>query len=741
MSEVAPATSRRSGADEGGSAEPVILALLLTGLAAARFLLPFAPDRLFDVDPASVPGPLAALGPAASMWLDLLVLLVVGFTLQRESRRRGLDPWILGLGLLPLPVILLHARQDVLDAWRGFDWLAAALLAVALAHVVRVGEARRAAIAVLLGAVVVAGVRGVHQVGWEHAETVAFFDRHQAEILSARGWNPDSAAALAYERRLRQPEATGWVGFSNVFSGLAGAAALGLVGLLVLRRVDSPASDQSQPTARAEGAGGPVLLGLAGVGLAMLVGLNGSKGAILATGLGVATLALIVGPGRPLILRRPGLPVILVAVLTLVAVVARGLLGEDFAGERSLLFRWQYLQGAVGVFLAHPLFGVGPDGFQAAYLSHKPLTGPENVASAHAYSADWLATLGLSGAAWIGLLLLLPSRRRRPGEDEGIDAIQRRSRSAAGLAACVLVGAIGLLQFGVEHGVDATGAAVRLGGLAAGGLVGVVAWSVMGGLSARSIRLVALPPVVVLVAQAGIEMLLWQPGSVAICWAMVAAAATSRGIRSPGLRRGGLVVVSVTAVAVLAVALESTAIERRSEAAIRGLFQIEADGRATPEDRRSAADALAALIDTEGWFDSRPARGAVEQLMLAGGPADRQAGIELADRWYQRRPGAESAGLRAAVRVANVRVGEAAWEALAAVEDAIRFDPGSPRLRLARAELLASLGRMEEAKQEARYAVRLDQGRRLDPLVQFQPSELERVERLLGSDEAESPAE
>ena len=127
--------------------------------------------------------------------------------------------------------------------------------------------------------------------------------------------------------------------------------------------------------------------------------------------------------------------------------------------------------------------------------------------------------------------------------------------------------------------------------------------------------------------------------------------------------------------------------------------------------------------------------------MLAGAPEDRRAGVELADRWFEERPGAENAGLRASVRLADVRAGGSAEKALAAVEDAIRFDPGSPRLRLARAELLASLGRMEEARKEARHAVRLDQARRLDPLMQFRSSEIDRAERLLGADGAGPSAE
>ena len=97
------------------------------------------------------------------------------------------------------------------------------------------------------------------------------------------------------------------------------------------------------------------MVGLVAVCLAILVGINGSKGAIGATLLGVIVLGAAFGPGRDLLLKRPWIPVLASVGLVLAVVVARGMMGDDFAGERSLLFRWQYLVGAWGMAGSAPL--------------------------------------------------------------------------------------------------------------------------------------------------------------------------------------------------------------------------------------------------------------------------------------------------------------------------------------------------------------------------------------------------
>ena len=708
-------------------------AIALATLAALRFLSPFAPDRLFDVDPASVMGPFPAVGPSGAAFIDVVILLVATVALWRESRGRGLDPWLIGLGLIPLPIIIWHGADDLLDGWRGADWFAAVMLGVSLAHLVRAPDNRRMVISIMLAAIAVSGVRGFHQVFWEHGETVAFFDSNRELVLGSRGWIEGSPAALAFERRLRQPEATGWIGFSNVFSGLSGAGAVALVGILFARRsrVMSPLGGDP-----GEGAGGPVMVGLAAIGLAMLVGINGSKGAIGATLLGVVVLGAAFGPGHSFLGRRPWVPVVAAAGIVTMLVVVRGMLGDDFAGERSVLFRWHYLLGALGMVEASPVLGVGPDGFQAAYLATKPSTSPENVASAHSMGLDWIASLGFLGTAWLGLALLVCGRGSNAVPSEGTDVGISRVPLVA-VVICI-VGYIGYEQIRTEWPLDEVAIAIRLGGLAFGMVVGVSVWSSTERIAPDSLRLVGLASAVVVVAHAQIEMLFWQPAALAMGWVFLAAGGTARSGKATRWEtplRIGLAVVLLLATSLVGIfSVRAKLLEAEASMQIEALHRTLPDERVvTGTERIEVAGRLVDIIDATGWYDPRTVRGAIDQFLIVGTPEARRRAADLADRWFEARPGAESSGLRSATVLAEG--GSDADEAtllriLAAVDDAIRFDPTEPRLELARGEVLLRLDRPEEARESLARCEGLDDARGLDPLMQLGDDDRTRLEAL-----------
>ncbi len=705
-------------------------AVLLAFLAVLRLLLPFAPDRFFDVDPASVPGPFPAVGPGGAMLIDAVILVVAGSTLVRLVRRGpGLDPVLVALGMLPLPVVLWHARVDVLQAWRGFDWFAAAFLGVAMAHLVRVPSSRRAAVAILVGGIAAMGVRGGWQVFVEHGDTVAYFDAHRDEVLSARGWAEDSAAALAFERRLRQPEATGWIGFSNVFSGLAGAGAILLLAMLAAWRLRRRGSVEM---------GGPVVLGLIGVGLLMLVGINGSKGAIVACGLAVPVAALAVGPWIDADPRRLGRLAVAAGVVAMLAIAVRGLLAEDAFGDRSLLFRWHYAEGAASMVLEHPVVGVGPDGFQDAYLLHKPARSPENVASAHGMAIDWLASLGVTGLAWFGLAVSVVLRR---SDDRSEPPTTSSSSGRLGplLVAAAASITVLVVQAIVESPGDGAAIAVRFAAVAVGGLVGIAAFGVLGELDGRTVRRVAMAGAAVVLAQGQIEMLFWQPGSLAMCWAVLAIA----GDAAPRpLRVGRLAGPVVVGMGLIAAVLGSGVLKdgRRTAAALAPLHDAHARERGvTPAERRAIALGVSGLSEDDRWWDDRVIRGAIDQYMAAGGDDDVRQAMTLTARWCERRPGPQSWSARASVlQVATQRGLASAEMTLDAIDAAIAFDPTEPRRWIDRAELLVELGRREDAEAAIDEARRLDDARDLDPLMQFGSRERARID-LLGARLGQEP--
>ncbi len=363
----------------------------IAAIASFQALVAHPAMLWFDVDPASDPFPFAGIAPSTGMALDAAALALAAVALR--CARRGIDragrrvAFLAGAGAV---VAFMHAASDAEQCWRAMQWVAAIVGGTSVAVVLRaLGPAdgriaRRAAIAVLLAAAVPVAWRGTLQVLVEHPATVAHFQAHKAEFLAARGWAEGSPQALTYERRLVQPEATAWFGLSNVASSMLAAGAVAFAGAAVALRRARPA--------------GAAMLGIVAVGCAALTAVNGSKGAlaVLAIGACFAAWCALRAPSAPARTRAA----LALLALPLVAVGVRAAVGLA-VGERSLLFRAHYAEGALRMVRESPVLGEGPAGFGPAYLRLRPWDSPEEVQSAHAAWADWIASLGLGGVAWI----------------------------------------------------------------------------------------------------------------------------------------------------------------------------------------------------------------------------------------------------------------------------------------------------------------------------------------------------
>ncbi len=480
--------------------------IALVAIAAIRCTISIVPQVRFDVDPASNPEGYAGVGPAGSMLLDvgLLAACVLALAAERLAGRR-VATWAVVLAALPSLAIIYHGAGNALDLFRGTTWLAAACAGVAAAHRARDPVDRRLLVAGVLAVAAPLLVRGIEQVTVEHAQTVEFFEKNKAAMFADRGWAEGTPAAEMFERRLRQVEATGWFGLANLYSAVMAFAAVGFSGLaaVALGRRES------------RGPAG-VLCAILGLAALVLVGLNGSKGALVATALGAA-IAVLASTTRG----RRLAPYAAVAFVLLAAAapVVRGFLPEAWHGEKSLLFRSQYLEGAIrSVPEAIPL-GLGPDGFQAAYLRHKPTRSPEDVTSAHAMAVDWLILLGPLALAWLVLVgrFLLP----RPAGPSIEPSPAEEGLGDPAIRAAVLVSlAVFAVQSVVEEPiadlvwVGSRGVAAVALGIAFVGAdralraVGDRWWPVLFG------------ALVAVMAQAQIEMIFFQPGLPA--WAFLA---------------------------------------------------------------------------------------------------------------------------------------------------------------------------------------------------------------------------
>ncbi len=351
-------------------------------------------------DPFVFSPPVIGLTPTKALLLNLGVVLscaavLIGFFLRQE--RVGTPSAI--LLILGVAIIAHHGFHTYESVLEGSNLLAvvAVLYVASCAH--KLGHAQQLIAAIGLGFALVLVVMGAYEMLVVHPQTLASYELTRESFLAARGWTPGSFEALSYERRLSQPEPIAWFGLTNVFASFAGA---GSAGLLIL-------GWRTRKTDRLS------IIALLG-GLLALAGLvmTGAKGGIGAYGLGLGLTVAAMYIKR---IRLDGRAIAAVCSLVILGVIARGFVGERL-GELSLLFRSQYMVGAMRMFLGDPIFGIGPGSFQDHYSSVKPALSPEDVASAHSLPFDLLALLGIGGIALIGLLISIISRVRPDTESK-----------------------------------------------------------------------------------------------------------------------------------------------------------------------------------------------------------------------------------------------------------------------------------------------------------------------------------
>lgn len=372
----------------------------------------------WDLDPSRQPIPETALLPSTALMLDALVWLASGLGVFACVRAGQRFAWMTGaLVLIGAGFVAAHAFLGELVASSlggpdnlatGSAWASALAGGWALFHLGSDLRIKRAVALALLGAGWMLAARGAHQVFVEHPRTVAEYQANADSMLIGQGIEPGTAGAREFERRLVQPEATGWVGLSNANASIAAACAVGMLGLLLA------AWHAGRPGAHAAPPPPSISSGEIGVvTIATIVAVGGlaitySKGGTVAGAMGIVLLVTLWWvsrrPGR--INRHAGLLALLLPLSALGAIALRGVLGERLS-ELSLLFRWHYLVGASGVICDSLPVGVGPGGFKAAYALHKPALNPELVESPHSIFFDWTATLGFGGACWSAVLLTL----------------------------------------------------------------------------------------------------------------------------------------------------------------------------------------------------------------------------------------------------------------------------------------------------------------------------------------------
>ena len=765
MSDAPGVSAHTEEPSRGAVAVAAAACIAIAGMLSWRALVGQPPSLWFDVDPASDPFPFAGIAPSTGLILDALTLLCACVAIV--SVRRGIDrvgALLVALASIGAIPVVLHGFNSPDHLWRGLQWMSAMGSAAALVAALRAmpPERSRATRAVLVGVLLAALVpiawHGVLQVWQQHPAMVEEFLSHRSEILAARGWSEASPQALIYERRLMQPEATAWFGLSNVASSAFAAGALAFAGAAIALRRVRPA--------------GAFLLGLVAAVSAVLVIVNGSKGALLA--LLAGTVFSVWCAWRAPSARTCVRIATTFVALVLVAVLVRGWIGERWS-ERSLLFRSHYVTAAAQIFSEHPWLGVGPAGFGESYLLARPDRSPEEVQSAHAAWADWLASMGVCGTAWIvlfGALVALaahgavaaPSPGARGANGDAATAtvpprIGSFAWSRGPIIAAVVVLAASLLAIVPEFdSVDDGTVLMRvLAALFAASIAGATVRAVLIGGRAWA---AGIAGAVLLLAMHGqVEMTLWWPGSVGRTVALIAVGAAFAMPRSTGDRWSPLLA-TLAAVALLVPATFGVIGAQRAYAAeavvTRAAQPLAAFGLArlhiapAPETSLASARMQAALLllehSTNPWLD-RPAVVAVGLQQLASAvsvvpPEDANwpaKAIELAnhalDTHHYESVAASAALVAEALDAANARgmkgVTRSAIDSLLqrAAQCQVSINPRSVRGWMRLANVAEAGGDSAASSSAALRALAADDSFALDPLRKLPAPERATLER------------
>jgi hypothetical protein len=498
-----------------------------------------------------------------------------------------------------------------------------------------------------------------------------------------------------------------------------------------------------------------------------LVALNGSKGAIAAVAIGAAFAAWC---ARTRASRVHVVAALVLLALPVVGVAARGAVGMSL-GERSLLFRAQYVEGALRTFAQHPSVGVGPAGFGDAYLLVRPALSPEEVQSAHAAWADWMASLGIGGIAWVVVLGVLVAWCARAACDDGPAAADAATPARPRLVAALAVLAVATISIVPDaHALDDHALLQRvLAALFAAAIAGIVVRAAL--MPGRAVAAALAGAALLLAVHAQVEMTLWWPGAIAWVAALIAVvaggarpahepAASTAEVRRLVLRAGAAATIAASAALLTTAIPQARAAERAVEAAARPLAEFglarlgiaPAPTRAIADDRLRLADAV---LSEQAWGDrwlGRPSLRAAARAQLAlavaalradTNPEDAERIVDAALAPFEVLPTCESDAasgglvlesiLASDAPAARARRDEATALQAKWAELQVTFNPRSVRGFARLADARARTGDAAGAADAARRALAADDSYALDPLRQLPADERARLESLSAS--------
>ena len=347
-----------------------------------------------------IPGeamPTGGAGSVVTVVLDMLCFLPALFVGLRAMVDQGFRlRWaysaglLLCLGLWALASVFWSADRFVAACSAGKLVSGAAML-WALVQLVRDWRSFRIVTASAVGLLAVLVTHCVIYRYYDTAQMHESWEKNRTEILSQKGWAPDSFQAKQFEKKVLSGELMGFYASPNTLAGLTVLLAMVAAGGLLQKMRDRR---EWQTWLM------PMLV-LAGAAW-MIVGARSRT----AAGTPVLGLILIAVGWRFGDAMQRRARVVFAAGLGLLVLFWAAIIGHGLAHgslfHRSLTFRWQYWLASMQLWRDNLLKGVGWENFGNTYLQYRLPAAPEEIRDPHNMFVRFATELGV-----VGLLLAL----------------------------------------------------------------------------------------------------------------------------------------------------------------------------------------------------------------------------------------------------------------------------------------------------------------------------------------------
>ncbi len=732
-----------------------IVAALLLVPTLLPLMVVFTPTLYLDSDPrlTGISDTAISFGPAGMIWLSVAAILTAGLAMASVIVAGGkIHKTTCILAVLGVIPGLYHMPDHFHNRFYGAAWIAAVATGLAAAHLAQFTRPRKLMATVLIAMVVPFVLQASWYIYVEQPMTLQSFYQSVEEGIPIRGMTPGTTEYTKYLTRLTGNDAIGVVGMSNVFGSIA--AALTAMSLVVL----FSGIKRRFPTWRFTLLLAAVIMG------GVTLWLTRSRGAMCALAI-VSCFAIALWLSRRVWERlKPrwvGGLCLLVVMGGIGVVVIRGMMGppSDYHGERSLLFRFHYWQGAMDLIradMSRLIFGVGPGSFKDLYETVRNPISPEVISSTHNVFIDYLVMLGVGGVAWSLLLLRWTwsagcvigrhlAHSVCDGEDDRYKPVTGMDKTTLRLLiafAAVLFG----IQYAVQFpGLYAETALLWLVSLL--GYLGLAVWGIYPCLSAwpgwlnRAIGLASL----VLMLHAQIEMTFYWHSAASFAWLVVGLSSadetekpnTVRTIKWSGSK--WLVPAALLICAIIIAVYHATPVTTHQshlrnasmalsnhsvEVAIR---ELDAASAVIPNDPITIRWQVGLRYEMAATLWSQGRQEEAEILLnSAFDILDRaeKAGLTGVSSWRRRASLARSAY----DVTGNRRFLETAVQAM---EKVTTLSPNSLNDHVKLGDLLWEQGRFSEAESAYRRALAINDNFYLDPDTQLPESERERIARRL----------